>query len=450
MKRIFLLLAVVATFFVAACTSESSLPNPTGKGAISAINGIPGSPEVTFLIEQRLIGGIRYQNSSPPVEYDDFTYNFNFEYANPGETVFTPLATQNLKIDADKDHVLFLSGTLDAPTITVWVGDSREFAEADTVFEVRFANASSTLGNVDVYFEDATIAPGTNPPTATLAFGEIADAIDFESATSYVMTVTAAGDPSTVHFTSAETSLLPKFAHVMSIFDGDETNTAPVLVRSMTSVGNPLTLTDATYPPQLRVVHGASTLQAVDVYDDDMLTNLVIGGLDFKGATAYLDTAAAPRTFYFTPAGSTATILFEQDIPTPVLGSYSDFVLVGDTDVWSAIRVVPNRALVANAAKIRMFHAALNTVLLDIYVVDRDAGLTSDNIPLVRNAAFAVSAPTILIPEGDIDLYVTAAGEQTVVAGPYPVDATLNSTVDLLLVDTVDPLVAEIIDITTP
>lgn len=449
MKRTLILLASVAALLVTACTGDSSLPEPTGKGTVRAINAIPGSPELSFLIEERLLGGVTYRNSSAPTDYDDFSYNFNFEYANPGDTAFTRMATQNVKIDVDRDHTLLVTGSLDAPSITVWTGDIRSFDDADTVLEIRFAHASPTLGNVDIYFEDPAVVPGTNPPTATLAFGEIADAADF-AAGNYVLTVTAAGDAGIVHYTSREADLLARFAHIMTIFDGDETDTAPVTVRSMTSVGNPLVLSDANYPPQVRLLHGASTLQAVDVYDDDMLTSLVVAGLDFKGATPYLDTNIAARTFYFTPAGSTATVLLELTVPSQLPGTYSDLVLVGDTDAWAGVRVVPNRALATNAAKIRMFQAALNHVLFDIYVVDRGVPLSTDDIPLVRNAAFAVATPTILIPEGDVDLYLTVAGEQTVVSGPYPVDATLNSTVDLLIVDTVDPLFAEIVDVTLP
>ena len=448
MKRTLLLLASVTTLLLAACTSDSSFPNPTGKGDVRAINAIPGSPAIGFFIEEVGLAEIAYKISSAPAEYDDFSYNFRFEYSNPGDSAPTVLGTQNLKIEADQDHIFLLSGSLDAPEFTVWTAPSRTFADTDTVFEVRFAHASPTLGDVDVYFEDPAVVPGTNPPAATLAFGEIADAVDF-AAGIYVMTVTAAGDPGIVHFSSRETDLLPRFAHVMTIFDGDESDTAPVVVRSMTAVGNPLALADANFPSQIRLVHGASTLQAVDVYDDEALTSLVVAGLDFKTATPYLDAVSAERTFYFTPAGSTATVLFQRIIGAPLPGTYNDLFLIGDTDDWLSVFLVPNRALTTNTAKLRIFHAALNHDLLDIYYVDRGAELNTDAILLFR-AGYGAAVPTLLLQEGDIDLYFTVAGEETVVAGPYPVDATLNSRFELVIVDVVDPLFAEIVDITQP
>ena len=71
MKRTFLPLACIGTLLLAACTSDSNLPNPTGTGAVRAINAIHGSPEVRFLIEERPLGGVRYATSTAPNRYDD-------------------------------------------------------------------------------------------------------------------------------------------------------------------------------------------------------------------------------------------------------------------------------------------------------------------------------------------------------------------------------------------
>jgi hypothetical protein len=449
MKRTLLLLAGIGTLLLGACTNDSALPNPTGKGAIRAINAIKGSPEVGFLIEERALGGIAYKESSTPAEYDDFSYTFNFEIVYPGDRSTTRVATENLKIDAGVDHILLLTGDINAPTITVWNGTIRNFDEAETVLEARFAHANAALGDIDVYFEAPGTVPGTNPPAATLSFGQIADAADFAEG-SYVMTVTAANDPDIVYFTSQETDLLPRFAHIITIYEGDENDTAPVLVRSMTSVGNPLTLVDANYPPQTRFVHGASTLPMVDIYDDELLTSLVYAGLDFKQTTPYLDASLESTTYYFTPASSTATILFEQSVLNQVPGSYTHLYTIGDTDAWVGLRFTPALAPTSISAKIRLFHAALNHNRIDVYVLDRDVLIAEDDVPFLRSLIYGFPAPILNIQAGEKDIYLTVAGEQTVIAGPFQYDATLGSNIQLLVVDTVDPATAEIVDITNP
>ena len=352
-------------------------------------------------------------------------------------------------MEADRDHIFLLTGDVNAPTITVWNGDVRTFDAADTVLEARFSHASTMLGAVDVYFDPPGTAPGTNPPAATLSFGEISPAADYEAGAT-VLTVTDAGDPGVVHFTSDEAQLLPQFAHVITIFDGDENDVAPIHVRSMTSVGNPLVFTDADSSPQLRFIHAASTLETVDIYDDDVLTSLVFGGLEFKGTTGYLDTLTEARTFYFTPENSVAITLLEQQISAPASNSFADVYLLGETDNWLGVRFVSDRQRYSNSFRLRSFPAALNHDVYDVYLTDRDVPLADEDTSVLLNIGYGFIAPTLTLGEGEFDLYITAPGEKTVIAGPYPIDAVLGELVELLIVDTVDPATAEIIDITAP
>jgi hypothetical protein len=448
MKRTFLLITCLGALLVSACGGDSKLPTPTGKGSIRMINAIAGSPEIVFLIEERTIGGVRYKNSSAPVRYDDIDYVFNFEIVYPGDATLTRVASQALTVEKDREHIFLLTGDINAPTVTIWNGDRREWEESDTVFEARFAHAGASLGEVDVYFDDAGVALGTNPPIATLSFGEIADATDFEAGP-HVMTVTAANDPNTVYFISTETDLLPQFAHVITVFDGDGNDTAPVAVRSMTAVGNPLVLTDAAYPPQTRFIQSAYTLETVDVYDDESLTNLVTEDVQFSVATADLDTVSDAKTYYFTPADSQATILFQQGFSAQAPGTFSHVYLVGDTDEWVGLREIPDRASALLSAKLRIFHAALNFNLFDVYIKDRDEPIAEEDLPTTI-AVYRLPSELVRLDAGSYDIYLTERDSKTEISGPYPVDVALGDIVDLVAVDTVDPTVVELIDVPVP
>jgi len=344
--------------------------------------------------------------------------------------------------------MFLLTGDINAPTITIWDGDRRVFEEGETVLEARFGHASESLGEIDVYFDEPGIAPGTNPPAATLSFGEIADPRDYEAG-EYVITVTAAGDPGIVHYSSFETDLLPQFAHVITIYEGDGNDTAPVVVRSMTSVGNPLALPDAAYPSQTRFIHSAYTLETVDVYDDEALTNLVAEDVQFTVATADQDTTTDPKTYYFTPANSQATILFQQDIAAQATGIFSHVYLVGDTDDWVAIREIPDRASALLSAKLSIYHGALNFNLFDVYVKDRDELIEEDDQPTTV-AVYKLPSELLQLDAGSYDIYLTERDSKTEIAGPYPIDVALGDIVDLIAVDTVDPAVVELIDVPVP
>lgn len=449
MQRIFLLGTCLGTLLLTACTDGSSLPNPTGKGAVRAINAIPGAPAISFLIEERPIEAAAYKESTSPALYDNLDYNFNFEIAFPGDGTFTRVASTPFKVEADRDHIFLLTGDVHAPTITVWNGDVRTWEGSETVFEARFSHASATLGPLDVYFDPAGTALGTNPPVASVSFGDITSPFDFAEG-DYVLTVTAAGDPNTVYFVSRDTNLLPRFAHVITIFDADGNETSPVAVRSMTAVGNPLVFADVSFPPKIRFLHAALTLPAVDVYDDQPLTNRVAQDLAFKGATADIDTTPTTKTYYFTPTGSTATVLFSQEVTAPAPGTFTHVYAVGDTGAWVGTRFVPDRAVTSTSAKVRIFHGALNHDSIDVYVNDRDVPLTADDAPILANAAFSFLAPSVQLASGSYDLYITVGGTKTVLAGPYPFDVVLGDRLDLMLVDTVDPDAAEIVDVPIP
>ena len=108
MRRIFVFLACIGALSLAGCTSESALPNPTGKGVVRAIHAIPGATSVTFRIEERTLGNINYGQASPPATYDDFEYNFNFDIFVPASRDATRIASVTQKVDADREHVFAL------------------------------------------------------------------------------------------------------------------------------------------------------------------------------------------------------------------------------------------------------------------------------------------------------------------------------------------------------
>ena len=130
MKRIFLLIACLSALSVTACTSESALPTPSGKGSIRAFNAIPASPDIRFLIEERLVGTIGYNQSTSPNRFDDFEYNFNFELFLPGFLRPERVLTYPHKLEAGRSDIFVLTGDAENPTVNIWSTPDREWVEA--------------------------------------------------------------------------------------------------------------------------------------------------------------------------------------------------------------------------------------------------------------------------------------------------------------------------------
>jgi hypothetical protein len=450
MKRTFVYLACAGALLLAGCTSESSLPNPTGKGTLRAIHAMPGAPEVTFTIEERPLDTVEYKEFSSPASYDDFEYNFNFDIRVAGSVEPVRIASVSQKIDADREYVFALTGTVDNPTVTTWITDLRQWGDTETVFEARFAHLSATLGDIDVYFDDPANPPSAANLVTTLSPGSIMDVADFEAGT-YVITVTTAGDPNRVPvYTSAAVVYDAQSSRVISIFDGNENDTAPYFASTATTSGLSLSLPDATFPPTIRFIHSALTLETVDVYSDELLTNLVASGVAFGTSSPDVPGSVDATSYHFTPTGSTATTLFVSDAAAAPAGTADDMYLIGDTDNWQGVLRPQNRASISTAARISILNASVNNPSIDLYIKERDDPLVEEDLPSFLRILISLPSPQLQRAAGSYDVYVTVPGTKDVLAGPYPIELALGDVVFLVAADNVDPSTVDILDVSLP
>lgn len=442
MKRILLPLAAAATLLLGACGSDSSLPEATGKASIRAINAISTSQEINFLIEERSLGSVPYQGGSNPSEYDDLEYTFNFDVFYAGEADFRRIASQFLDIQANKEYTFLISGVLASPTITVWQDDKREFDAADTVFAAKFAHASPTLGTVDYYFAEAGVAPALGSQVATLSPGEISPAADFPAG-DFVLTITAAGDPGDVVYTSDTNTFAAGDTIILATFDGDASDTAPVFVRGLSNLGANIALPDVNFPPTVQFVNGSLDLRSVDIYDDELLTSLRVANHAFGEATEQLDVALGANVFYYTPAGDTSAVTIEAPLTT-FGGLRYRFVAIGLAGNLNSLAFIPDLRPVETHVKVQPFNASSNIAFVDLYAVEPDTSI--DNVFPIRAALASGAASSAgALPAGSYDLYITAFGEKSILAGPDRISVARGDVVDLLIVDTVDPAVLDVI-----
>ncbi len=443
MKRLVLVFALLAV--VAACTSDSNLPNPTGKGTIRALNAIIGSPDIAFRIEETFLGRISYKGSTNGDRYDDFDYIFNFEVTFLGDSAVTRIASVNLKVDADRDYTFVLSGDLMNPTVTIWEEGERIFDDTETVFEARFAHTAATLGDVDIYFAVDGTVPAIGEERGSLSFGEILPAIDVEAG-DYVVTVTRAGDPFDILYQSGIATYIQQSALIISLFDGDELNTAEFVARGFSALGS-LALPDVTALPTIRFIQASLDLANADVYDDEMLTSLVLSDHAFLNATNDIQLPIGTTMYSYTTVGDTSAVLFESGIVT-VADNHFNFLVIGEQGARFAQTFIPDRRSVSTFAKVRPYHAALQNNNLDFYVVDAGVPI-DDESPVLSNMTYSLASPSLAFDTGSYDMYVTVVGEKTIVAGPLQIDVVLGDVVEVIIVDTVDPATADFLILST-
>ena len=434
------LAAIIVAFAIGACGSDSSLPVATGKASIRMINAIPTSPEIGFLIEERALDAVRYKSNTSHESWDDLEYTFNFEINRPFENELTRIASQFLDVTREIEYTFLVRGSLDAAVVDVWQIPERSFSGSETIFEMRVGNAADALGLVDVYVGLEGVDPVLGAQVASLAPGEVSAPTDIEEDV-YVVTITAAGDPANILFQSVPTRILANQSVIVTAFAGDANDTAPVTVRLFNQLGASSAVTDARFPPTARLIHATSDLGTSDVYDDAALQNRIVADLAFGDITGDIDVAVGEVPITATAPGNVGAILLE-DTLTTFAGSRLNYYLTVLSDEVVGSQVFVDRRPVETIARLTFFHSAINHELVDLYVVD--AGTTIDDVfPRLITATYGLQAPEIRLDAGSYEIYVTTAGEKTILDGPVSLEVALGDVFEAVLLDRVDPSLAE-------
>jgi len=447
MRRFFLLTGCLSALLITACTDGSALPDPTGKGSVRAINAISTSPSISFLIEERSIGDVDYKMASSKALYDDFEYTFNFEaFVRDNvtqELTRKRIASQPLQIVKDVEYTFVVSGDLAAPTITVWERPEREFAEGDTVLEATVAHMSPALGDVDIFLADPAIFPAAGNEIGTLTPGEQLPPMDIQAG-EYVLTITTAGLPGAIQFTSDVLSLNAASTIQFMIFDTDGNDRGPVSVRLFDPVtGSAGTIVDPMFPPTIRFLHASQDLGAVDVFVDDPLTTPFLEDQDFRGISAEIDISAGELPITYTAFDNIGSILLQRNVLI-FAGLRLDAYVVGEGASPVSLTTYPDRRSVETYAKLTIVYAETNHEPLDLYIIETGSDIIEASARFVGMTAGQDALVTNL-DEGSFNIYLTVGGEKTVVAGPVQVDLMLGDIVTAIVYDAAETTTADIV-----
>jgi hypothetical protein len=443
MKRTVLLLALTAGLFLGACGGGSQRPVATGKASITAINAIYGSPEMNFLIEERAIGQVAYKRTTASASYDDLDYTFSFDIFFAGDTVLTRLVSQHIDFVADRHYTILASGTIAAPVTTVWDVSQRTFTDTETVFQTRFSHTSNSLSAmmIDVYFSLDGAAPVLGAEVASLNFGELSEALDFETG-AYVVTITTSGDPADVLFKSSPATILARTNMVVTPFDGDANNTSTLVVRGLGVLGGAVPFHNPLASSTIQFLHTAREMDTTDVYDDAALSSQVLAGHAYRDLTADAPIAVGTHEYFYTPAGDTAAVLLSTNFIIAE-GLHHRVTAVGAGGVYSTVNTVLDRRSIDTAAKLLYFPSSNNYEFTNLYIVE--AGTTiDDQLPFQAGSFSKVPNPSFELAPGSYDVYITEFLDTVILAGPFPLDVVRGDVIDMVVYDTD---VTEVLDI---
>lgn len=435
-----LLLLALSTVLIG-CT-ESDREEATGKANIRAVNAIVGAPNVNFLIEERQLDNIAFKSSMAAQQYDDLSYDFRFELTLPGASGTMVLAEEFVDVEADRDYVFVLDGTVAAPSIRLWDDAITQWDGSESVFELRFAHLADTVGEVDVYFGEAGTAPVAGNQVATLGNGDRSDPMEFPAG-DHQVTLTPAGDPQTILYRSGERTFAGATTDDVVVFDRDPSITGNVNVRHITGAGSSTELPDERFPPQVQFVHAAFNAGNVDIAEDGDFNPPLVADLAFGERTADTDVTAGAVEYTYTAAGNMGATLIEEEL-TNAVGLYYNRVLIGSPDDLDIINQPSSRRPFTTNPRLAIMHAAANFENLDVYLLPTGESI-ADNSPSSPDFAFGTASGMTSVATDEYELTLTLPDEETVVAGPVSLDLAAGDVVQALFLDTADPNVAEIL-----
>ena len=445
-SRIRRLTALVATLAIVGAVSscaESSRPVATGKGDIRGINAVVTAPDILFLIEERSLGSMGYKDTSGFSNFDDLTYNFNFDMFLPGQLDATRVATHSLDVSADFQHTVVVSGTIANPSTLSWEDPVREWAESETVFEADFAHFASSIGAVDIYFAPPGTPPLLGAEIGSLVNGARLAGMDFEDG-EYEIILTAQGDPATILYQSVPIFSTPRTRVTIAIFDPDPSTTGDVAVNLITDSGASRPIPDVNFPTQLRMLHAAFGVENVDGYFNSDFANLIYSAIGFQGLSTYVDVAAATTILTLTQVGNSGATIHEGVI---VVGPASRHTaLLGGTlaDPF-LLRVQDEARPLETFPVIRLINMSVNTDFVNVYVLEAGTPIDDAILPSIIGLPSRFDTGFFATDEGLQELTLTLVVDTTPIATPLILDLANGDTVDIVIVDTVDPTVLELV-----
>lgn len=443
-RLFWLLIVVTPTIVMMSGCVETKLPKATGKGAINAINAMPASPTVKFLIEEQALGDIDFKNSTGVQEFDDITYNFNFEVTFLGESEPTQIASQMIDVVADINYTLVLTGSVTAPTLTLWERPEREWTDSETVFEVSIAHLSTSLGDVDVYVAPTGTGTGSIPDIAyklvSPSFGDRAPEIDLEAG-EYEITI---GQGDAILYQSYSVSFDARSSYTLAILDADPSITGNISVRSISDTGISNELADSNFLPTLRTVHAAFGTGNIDIYANENFTAPIFSNLGFGESTGDIPVTAGAVTYTYTSVGNLGVIINEESQVVP-RGSRKSTIMIGlPGGNFESMKIIDDRRSIETHSKLRFIQAATNFDPLDLYLIEADTDI--NNIaPMLASMTFGMAYEFVYKLANKYELILTLPGEKTPIATSQQLDLLAGDVVEVLILDTVDPMVADVV-----
>lgn len=433
---------------------------------VAGFNAVADLPSVTVLREEEVWSALEYGNATVFRAVDADQYDINFEALLPGdentscggdydrdgvkdENECTRLRSQSINTVRDHEYVVALLGRFGDVRVEVYDKLTHEFDTSDSDgdpsdrnAEVQFFHWADTLGAVDVYVEP----PGTNL-SAVQVRGTLEAGQQFYGlidAGTYVLSLTAVGDPTAAVFTSENFTLVKQTRVAFAILDGTDDRTSALRVARFRDQGGDLL--DRRIATELRATHVARPAGDIDVFAEQDYSTPLFGGLQFRDTSEYVVIAPASLSSLeldLTPASNPGVLLGREQFTLTPGNRYTMFLVEPGsvTTNVDGLLVQDRFRRIGPYATLRFVNSA--GVSIDFYVIPRGNNpYTSTQTESLQTGS---SGTPHLFEPGSYDVLLARAATDTFMFGPLNVELSGSGVYTIVAVPTSDLTRADVV-----
>jgi hypothetical protein len=421
-----------AVLFLTGCDEGRQ---PPGKVGVRVVNAAPGFELLAFRREQetRNETAVSFKGAQEFV-YDADTYDFyvterTLSATNSRVWTFAP----TLEEDLSYTFVLTEVGGEIQPLVI-------EHPDAPTTdAQIVAVHAASALPALDFYLE----RPGVGIAGATPrgSFGPQQQIAPLPVASGdYELTLTAAGNPAAVLFTTTTISLPAGTESTFIVVPEGGQGTAQLTVLLLQ--GTASVLYDRNATAELRYVNGATDQAPRDVAIDSQFTPPVFSAIPFGEATPYAPYPTVAAKINVTPVGNPGALELDQTLIGNA-GRRATMLFAGPAGTLNPAFSVDDTRRLNLEAKLRFMNAVSQFSAVD-FVITVPGGNPNTVPSQASLAAPGISSSYTPLASGEYDLYLYQASTANLLSGPTRFSVAAGGIYSVLAVDGPDTATAAV------
>jgi hypothetical protein len=446
-KKMKLMVRYFAIILAGAIISGCEPTGPQRDGAIQVINAITDSP--TLSLELKLdenesnLGGLNFQDATPVYELANDTYSLTVRYVDPNtEADFSLITNFEFDVKSDTLHSLVLKGSFSNPSITILDKDLYDvFDSSDDIneVEVQVFNLSSDIVSVYLGDPNSTISDNTLLGAFGFDFNSDPTLIEDEENSLYRIRITG-DDSSTVLYDSGAFDIPAFGRRLIVVNDGlgpDPDTKSAFIVREEGASVYPNEIANS----GIRFINAIAEQGVAEIEMITPSTSKIIADtvLAFSEITNFVTVEPA---FYNVEVASnqesvgSATVSLNQDT------FYT--IIVGGSVLDDAVSIQAASTTIrpiATASSLQFVNGLRSTTIddfdrVDLYALPAGDAL-ADAFPTHSQVGF-LSSTSSVIPATTVDLVVTTAGTQSILAGPTRFNLKGSTEILVVVAETSD------------